>query len=168
MTPHHIKLAFTAIIVHACLSLGGAFSAVFAAFSGGDALRGWTQGFSDLQRGLSASGTRYYAICLILAVLLVPITLGATNAWLLAGKRRHRWLTMSVVSIFVAMTSLFFYLAAAFLPLPGSVRLGANVDIAVRWAAPLTLAAWLALVPLSSLLAHACLSALVRMARTEP
>lgn len=168
MAATHAKLILIAIIVHACFSLGGAFSAVFAAFSGGDALYGWAQGFSDLKRGLSVSSTRYYTICLIVAVLSVPLTLGVTNAWLLARERRYRWLAMLAVSFLVAMISLAFYLIAAFLPLPGSARLGVYVDIAVRWVAPFTLAAWLALVPISSLVAHAFLSVLVGATRAAP
>ena len=93
------------------------------------------------------------------------MVLGAIDVWLIVGKKRYGSLVILGYGIIVACSSFVFYMGASYLP-PPTVRVaGGYADIAVRLVAPLMLAGWLALIPVSTLLAHAILSIALGRAR---
>lgn len=151
-------LVLVSIIVHGIVSTGGGFSLIFGWLAQGDPVGGWARHLTDLGRGLSLPSTRYYAVCLIIAVASLPVIVGVTDAWLIGAKRRRASLTIFAAGIVVALTNLLFYLTAAYLPPPGIPPVNAYGDIVVRLVAPLMLSAWLLITPLLALCAHAILS----------
>lgn len=155
----HICAALTlSITVHMAISIGGVFTLIFAWLSHGDPYAGWLQGFRDLARGFAVPVTRYYAVCLVIAVTTVPFVLGMIDAWLIAGRRRYGSLIILGYGTVVALTSLVFYMGASYFPPPAVRIAGGYADIAVRLVAPLMLAGWLLLIPVSTLIAHAIVS----------
>lgn len=156
------------VAVHMSISIGGVFTLIFAWLSHGDPYTGWVQGFRDLAWGFAAPVTRYYAMCLVIAVSAVPLVLGTVDAWLIVGKKRYGSLAILGYGILVASSSFVFYLGASYFPLPSVRVAGGYADIAVRMVAPLMLAGWLSLVPVSTLLAHAVLSIALGRAGRSP
>ena len=146
------------VAVHMSISIGGVFTLIFTWLSQGDPYAGWGQGVRDLARGFAAPVTRYYAICLVIAVSSVPLVLGMIDAWLIFGKKRYGSLVILGYGIIVALTSFVFYMGASYLPSPTGRVAGGYADIAVRLVAPLMLAGWLSLIPISTLIAHAIVS----------